>query len=372
MKKLLPLERISSVGRIHKLAAIIVAASVSCLPLSALADHTDGGGGGHAGGGGGHPGGGGGHPGGASHGSFHPAASYHPSAPSYHASAPSYHASAPSYHASAPSYHASAPSYHASAPSYHVSAPSYHASSRTAHSGFASNATHSYHANLYSTNNSSSHVSNHHETAATTHRETSTTQHDATVNRVTNTNHNLSQTNRASVARNTSRLNDPGRTPKAEALRARTPFDHSMTGVSAHGMMNQRLNQIANRQWAGHGAFYADHFDRDHGCWFNHGGYWWRCNYWGANSYCDNLIGLGFAPGLCWTWYDDICAGNIVVGMPLDLVDYYYPDPVYSDYTTYDGDDATVYYYPMDDGQYKQVTVVDGNVVDVEIVDQVS
>jgi hypothetical protein len=365
MKKLLPLERISSVGRIHKLAAIIVAASVSCLPLSALADHTDGGGGGHAGGGGGHPGGGGGHPGGASHGSFHPAASYHPSAPSYHASAPSYHASAPSYHASAPSYHASAPS-------YHVSAPSYHASSRTAHSGFASNATHSYHANLYSTNNSSSHVSNHHETAATTHRETSTTQHDATVNRVTNTNHNLSQTNRASVARNTSRLNDPGRTPKAEALRARTPFDHSMTGVSAHGMMNQRLNQIANRQWAGHGAFYADHFDRAHGCWFNHGGYWWRCNYWGANSYCDNLIGLGFAPGLCWTWYDDICAGNIVVGMPLDLVDYYYPDPVYSDYTTYDGDDATVYYYPMDDGQYKQVTVVDGNVVDVEIVDQVS
>lgn len=329
MKKLLPLERIGSVGRIHKLAAIVVAASVSCLPLSALANDTGGDGGGHASGGG-HPGGGA-HPGGASNGSLHPAASYHPSAPSYHAS------------------------------------------SGTAHSGLASNATHNYHPNLYARNNSSSHVSDHHETAATTHRETSTTQHhDATVNRVANTNHNLSQTNKAGVARNTSRLNDPARTPKAEALRARTPFDHSMTTASAHGMMNQRLNQIANRQWAGHGAFFADHFDRDHGCWFNHGGFWWRCNYWGANWYCNNLIGLGFAPGLCWAWYDDICWGNIVVGMPLDLVDYYYPDPVYSDYTTYDGDEATVYYYPTDDGQYKQVTVVDGDVVDVEIVDQVS
>ena len=58
--------------------------------------------------------------------------------------------------------------------------------------------------------------------------------------------------------------------------------------------------------------------------------------------------------------------------MPLDLVDYYYPDPAYSDYSTYHGDEATVYYYPTDDGQYKQVTVVDGNVVDVEIVDQIS
>ncbi len=335
MKTLLPLERISSVGRIQKVAAIVVAASVSCLPLSAFADHT-GGGGGHASVGG-HAGGGG-HVGGGSHGSFHPAASYHPSGQSYHASA-----------------------------------PSYHSSPRIAHSGFAGNTAHNYHANLYTRNNSSSHVSNHHETAATTHRETATTQqHDATVNRAANTNHNLNQTNRAGLVRNTSRLSDPARTPKAEALRARTSFDHSMTAASAHGMMSQRLNQIADRRWAGHGAFFADHFDRDRGCWFNHGGYWWRCNYWGANSYCNNLIGLGFAPGLCWAWYDDICWGNIVVGMPLDLVDYYYPDPVYSDYTTYDGDDATVYYYPTDDGQYKQVTVVDGNVVDVEIVDQVS
>jgi hypothetical protein len=326
MKTLLPLELISSVGRLHKLAAIGVAASVSCLPLSALANHTGGGGGGHAGGGGGHS------SGGSRGGSSHPAASYH-----------------------------------ASGSSYHVSG------ARTAYSGLGRSGTHSYHANLYTRNPGSSHVYNHHETTATTHRETSTTQHhDATVNRAADTSHTLNQTNRAGDAKNTSRLTDPARTTKAEALRARTPFDHSLTASSAHGMMNQRLNQISNRQWTGHGAFFSDHFDRDHGCWFNHGGSWWRCNFWGANWYCDHLIGLGFAPGLCWAWYDDICWGNIVVGMPLDLVDYYYPDPAYSDYSTYDGDEATVYYYPTDDGQYKQVTVVDGNVVDVEIVDQIS
>jgi hypothetical protein len=82
------------------------------------------------------------------------------------------------------------------------------------------------------------------------------------------------------------------------------------------------------------------------------------------------LIGFGRPPGLCWAWYDNICWGNIVIGMPLELVTYYYADAVYTSAASYDGEDATVYYYPTDDGQYKQVTVVDGEVVDVEIVDQ--
>jgi hypothetical protein len=55
--------------------------------------------------------------------------------------------------------------------------------------------------------------------------------------------------------------------------------------------------------------------------------------------------------------------------MPLDLIDYYYPEPVYSSYTEYEGEDAIVYYYATDNSQYWRVTVVDGNVVDVEIVD---
>lgn len=57
--------------------------------------------------------------------------------------------------------------------------------------------------------------------------------------------------------------------------------------------------------------------------------------------------------------------------MPLGLIAYCYPDAVYTEDTNYDGDAATVYYYAMDDGQYKQVTVVDDDVVDVEIVDQI-
>src|SRR5258708_15735267 len=79
MKRLLALERFSSLGGVEKVAAIVAAASLSCLPFSsALANHTGDGGGGHPrGGGGGHPSGGGGHPGGGGHRAFaRPAASY--------------------------------------------------------------------------------------------------------------------------------------------------------------------------------------------------------------------------------------------------------------------------------------------------------
>jgi hypothetical protein len=133
--------------------------------------------------------------------------------------------------------------------------------------------------------------------------------------------------------------------------------------------MDRRLTEIGNRQWTAHGAVFSTRSDPRGGYWFNHGGYWWRCNFWGARSYCYGLIGLGFAPGLCWAWYDDICWGNIVIGMPFALIPYYYPDAVYTEDSYYDGNAATIYYYGLADGQYKQVTVVDGNVVDVEIVD---
>lgn len=156
----------------------------------------------------------------------------------------------------------------------------------------------------------------------------------------------------------------------ARVSRSNVAYNHSLTASYAQNLMNQRLNQISNRQWTGHGTFYTNHFDRDHHCWFRHSGSWWRCNYWGAHRYCNHLITVGFAPGLCWAWYDNICWGNIVIGMPLDLVDYYYPDPVYSSYADYNGDDAIVYYYVTDEGQYKRVTVVDGNVVEVQIVDR--
>ncbi|MBV8213000.1 MAG: hypothetical protein JOZ08_07195 [Verrucomicrobia bacterium] len=151
-----------------------------------------------------------------------------------------------------------------------------------------------------------------------------------------------------------------------------TAFNHSLTTSSAQGLMSRRLTEISNRQWSTHGAVFASGSDPHRGYWFQHGGYYWRCNFWGANSYCNRLIVLGWPAGLCWAWYDDICWGNIVVGMPLELVTYYYPTPVSTEDTDYDGEPATVYYYATDDGQYRQVTVVDGDVVDVEIVDHIS
>jgi len=339
MKKLLLLERFSSLGGVQKVAAIVAAASLSCLPFStALADHTSssGGGGGHAGGsGGGHPSGGGGHPSGSSsHSAFaHPAASYHGGG--------------------------------FNGGGFRTADSGGRNFSNISHTNLYGNHASSNHASLYSRNTNSSHTSNQHVATANQH-------HDPDLNRAVNASHTLNQTNKTEVAKATSRSTDPAHAANAAIANRAPAFNHSLTATSAHTLMNQRLNQIADRHWEGHENFCSDHFDRDHGCWFNHGGFWWRCNFWGASWYCNHCIALGFAPGLCWGWYDNICWGNICVGMPLDLVDYYYPDPVYSDYSDYNGDEATVYYYATDDGQYKQVTVIDGKVVDVQIVDQIS
>ncbi|MBV9873572.1 MAG: hypothetical protein JO025_02490 [Verrucomicrobia bacterium] len=151
-----------------------------------------------------------------------------------------------------------------------------------------------------------------------------------------------------------------------------TAFNHSLTRTAAQGLMSHRLTEITNRQWSTHGAVFSAQSDPHRGYWFSHGGYYWRGNFWGAHAYCDRLIVQGWPAGLCWAWYDNICWGNVVVGMPLDLVAYYYPTPASTEDTDYDGEPATIYYYATDDGQYRQVTVVDGDVVDVEIVDHIS
>jgi hypothetical protein len=170
-----------------------------------------------------------------------------------------------------------------------------------------------------------------------------------------------------------SRNNNSSRgTNRTRTLARETTYNHSLTEGSVHSLMNRRLTEISNRQWTGHGAVFSSHSDPKRGYWYQHGGNWWRCNFWGARSYCDHLIVLGQPPGLCWAWYDDICWGNIVIGMPFGLIDYYYPDAAYTADTYYDGEAAAVYYYAMDNGEYKQVTVVDGDVVDVEIVDHIA
>jgi len=314
MKTLLPEGRHCSDG-VRRWVALVAALGISCFPVvSAFANQH--GGGGHMGGGGGHFGGG--RAGGGSHSS-----------------------------------------------AYRRSGPLYSSMGRSF--------SHGYHADLYARHNESAQAFEHRGTtvnhgATTMERRTNNgvTNHDA-VNHSPSTTHSVAESH---ALANTNRVDPPTAARAATANRTNT-FNHSITTSRAQGLMGDRLTQISNRQWTEHGTTWSNHFDPGRGCWFQHGGYWWPCNFWGANWYCNNLIVLGFAPGLCWGWYDDICWGNIVVGMPLDLVDYYYPDPVYSTYSTYDGDEATVYYYAMSNGQYKQVTVIDGNVVDVQIVDQI-
>jgi len=229
----------------------------------------------------------------------------------------------------------------------------------------------------------SSHQAGFHRNGSTAAASRQPSSHEKTVAKTTGMQQNNSELRKTSELRKGSstnsrtslysRNNNSSRgTNRTRTLARETAYNHSLTQGSVHNLMNQRLTAISNRQWTGHGTVFSSHSDPQRGYWYQHGGYWWRCNFWGARSYCDRLIVLGQPAGLCWAWYDDICWGNIVIGMPFGLIDYYYPDAVSTADTYYDGDAATVYYYAMDNGQYKQVTVVDGDVVDVEIVDHIA
>ena len=324
MKTLLAIERFRSDGTIRNWTALAVAVGISCFPVvSALADGHKGGG---NAGGGGHVTGGG-HRGGGGH---------------FNASR--------------------------QVPIGHSGGGGHLSANR--HGGGPSHQGGGYQNGAFSSNKGNNFAAHNQSNRTAQHR--ATNQEKRQNNRVTN---------QTVVHRNDSRINSFAETRKiihqnnGERLKSRAlimnrtgSFDRSITRGRAQGLMNQQLNKIANRTWTGRGQFCAKRFDGSNHCWFRREGFWWRCNFWGAHAFCNRLIVLGFAPGLCWGWYDNICWGNIVVGMPLDLVDYYYPEPVYTMYTTYDGDEATVYFYANGDGQYKRVTVVDGNVVDVQIV----
>jgi hypothetical protein len=319
MKMLSPAASVRSAGRIRWWTPLLAIACISCLPFFNVlaAEHH---GGGHAGGGG-HPSASHGGGGSRSAGGYHVASSHRTVS------------------------HVGS-SHHVASTSHHVASTSHHVASTSRH------------------------------VASTSHVVANTSHHVATANRTKNNAEfrNISPELRKGASANsrTSLYSRNTGAARDTAGRATTPYNHSLTRSSVHGLMDRRLTQISNRQWAAHGAVFSTRSDPRGGYWFHHGGYWWRGNFWGARSYCYNLIGQGYAPGLCWAWYDDICWGNIVIGMPWALIPYYYPDAVYTGDTYYNGEQATVYDYALPDGQYKQVTVVDGNVVDVEIVDQIA
>jgi hypothetical protein len=370
MKTLSPTERIRSAGNVRRWTVLIAVASIACLPLfSALAEqpnHTNKGGGNKA------PSS---HQGGSHGGAVSRAPTVHQGG-NHVASAPknvSSHQAGQSSHQNA--YHANKTAVsHENAFSHHdvvshQTSKSHNTSTKTATSHRAESRTNvaaktehtrisssggrngspelrkgafpNSHASLYERNNTSRDARKH-ETAKTQER------------------NNTREPGKRNLQ---TRINSAAKA---------TAFNHSLNRSSAQGLMSHRLTEITNRQWSTHGAVFSAQSDPHRGYWFQHGGYYWRGNFWGAHSYCDRLIVLGWPAGLCWAWYDDICWGNIVVGMPLDLVTYYYPTPVSTEDRDYDGEPATVYYYATYDGQYRQVTVVDGDVVDVEIVDQIS
>ena len=377
MKTLSPTERIRSAGNVRRWTVLIAVASIGCLPLfSALAEQPDHNNKGKGGGnkapssheGGSHQGG--------SHGGAVSRAPTVRQGGNHVASAPKNVSS-----------HQAGQSSHQNA--YHANKTAVSHENATSHHDVVSHQTSKSHNT--STNNATSHRAESRTNVAAKTEHTRISSSEAR-NGSAELRKGGSPNSRASLyeRNNTSRegrnhetaktqernnTREPGKrnlqTRISSATKA-TAFNHSLTRASAQGLMSHRLTEINNRQWSTHGAVFSAQSDPHRGYWFEHGGYYWRGNFWGAHSYCDHLIVLGWPAGLCWAWYDDICSGNIVVGMPLDLVVYYYPTPASTEDTDYDGEPATVYYYATYDGQYRQVTVVDGDVVDVEIVDHIS
>ena len=354
MKTLSPTGRVRSAGNVRRWTALIAIASVGCLPLfSSLADqphHNNKGGGNKAPST--HQGGSHGsnvskaatgHQGGSHAVSASKSASTHQGA--YHASASKTavsHRSSTSHKASTKTVTSHQTVSHGSVASKTEHARVTGSQARKVSPELRQGASSNTRASLYERNNTSREAR---------HRQAAVTQER---------NNTRAPGHRANLS---TRINSAARA---------TAFNHSLTASSAQGLMNRRLTEVTNRHWSTHGAVFSTRSDPQRGHWFQHGGYYWRCNFWGAHSYCNRLIVLGYPAGLCWAWYDDICWGNIIVGMPLDLVGYYYPKPAATEDTDYDGEPATVYYYATDNGQYKQVTVVDGDVVDVEIVDHIA
>jgi len=384
MKTLSPTERVRSAGNVRRWTVLITVASISCFAVfSALADepnHNNKSGDNKA------PSShqGGSHQGGVSKApTVHQSGNHVSSAPqsiSSHQPGPGSHQNA--YHASTNRTAVS----HQTAGSHQNAVSHHNVVSRENVASHHSSASHTTATKTATSHRTESHTG---VAAKTEHTHVSSTQARNTSSELRkgaspNTRASLYERNNASrEARNHQTANTRERNitpePGKRNLQTRintaakaTSFDHSLTRSSAQGLMSHRLTEISNRQWSTHGTVFSAQSDPHRGYWFQHGGYYWRCNFWGAHSYCDRLIVLGWPAGLCWAWYDDICWGNIVVGMPLDLVDYYYPTPVQTEDTDYDGEPATVYYYATYDGQYRQVTVVDGDVVDVEIVDHIS
>jgi hypothetical protein len=82
-----------------------------------------------------------------------------------------------------------------------------------------------------------------------------------------------------------------------------------------------------------------------------------------------NLIGLGYAPFTVDNWCDDLLDDRVDDGMPMDLVDTYWGQPVDTqDFVEYNVP-YELYTYRSDDGNYHQVTYREGVVSTPNVID---
>ena len=82
-----------------------------------------------------------------------------------------------------------------------------------------------------------------------------------------------------------------------------------------------------------------------------------------CRAFLVNLIYVGYAPDLVYSWTDDLLNDEVVDGMPTDLVDLYWGAPIYTQ-------DFVEYYVPYENryyrtpaGDYRQLTFANNVVV---------
>jgi hypothetical protein len=88
-----------------------------------------------------------------------------------------------------------------------------------------------------------------------------------------------------------------------------------------------------------------------------------------TQAFLFNLIGLGYAPFTVDSWCDDLLDDQVDDGMPMDLVDTYWGQPVDTQEFVEFNVPYELYTYRTDDGNYHQVTYRDGVVSTPNVID---
>jgi len=84
-----------------------------------------------------------------------------------------------------------------------------------------------------------------------------------------------------------------------------------------------------------------------------------------THAYFDSLLEAGYDPLVLNAWLDGLYDGVIVVGMPGDLVESYYGDPLFINNIVFEGAPALEWGIPLLPGRVEKITIAGGKVVRV-------